>query len=116
MFWDRARCLAAIHYGHSGVANCFKLARFNGRFNALDIEEHTGIALRTHHVFVVHTVFNVVLIGTGQLAVVLSRYQIHVAIYAALPAHFHFSASTQENSAPYLVGSSRSRPSFGVGI
>ncbi|MNT15167.1 hypothetical protein D3C72_1502070 [compost metagenome] len=81
--------LAAIDHGDLGTADGGELACLDQGLDAFDMQEHAGIALGRHHAVQVGGVFHVVLVAGGQLAVVRGGAQIHIAVNAHLPHHFH---------------------------
>jgi len=95
--------LGAIDHGHLGAIDGLEFSRLDGRFDAGNVEEDAGVALGRHRVFIVHTVFGVVLVGAGELAVVGSCDQVAVAINQHLPAYIHgLGIDTSEDRAVVL--------------
>ena len=81
--------LGAVDHGNLGVADGEGLAVLDRLLDAGDVEEHAGVHLGRHHVFVARATFGVVLVGGGEAAVIRGGDQVHVAVDLALPAHFH---------------------------
>ena len=79
----------AVHHGHLGFTDGLELACLDRRFDPCDVEKEAGVALGRHHVLVVRTHLDVVLVGRSQLAVVGGGNQVAVAVNQHLPAHFH---------------------------
>ena len=80
---------ATLDHRHLGVADGGELAFLHGLLDAGHVEEEARIPLVRHHVGVVLTFFQVVLVGGSQLAVERGGDQVAVAVDARLPLHFH---------------------------
>ena len=106
----------AIHHRHFRIADSLEFAVFHCLLDAGDVEKHAGIFLGRHHVFVLTPISVLYWFDAASLP------SNDVATKSMLPSTRHcqrtsmVSASRQENSERYLLGSSASVPSFGSGM